>query len=54
MDIDIVTFILYNNKYTMKTLNNKIELIEHLKPATSRYIVAVMCFQFSIGFLDYF
>jgi hypothetical protein len=39
MDIDTVTYILYKDKYTEKTLNNKIQLIKHLKPATSRYPV---------------
>jgi len=58
MDIDIVTYILYNDKYIEKTLalkkpSNKIQLIKHLKPATSSYPVAVMCFQFAISFLDY-
>jgi uncharacterized membrane protein len=50
MDIDIVTYILYNDiQRRFLIINNKIQLIKHLKPATSRYPLAVMlsiCYQF--------
>jgi hypothetical protein len=45
-----------DNRDTQRRLliiNNKIQLIKHLKPATSRYAVEVMSFQFAIRFLDY-
>jgi len=42
-----------NTQRRLLIINNKIQLIKHLKPATSRYPVAVKCLQFAISFLDY-